>query len=170
VSHKDTWIHFSNLICIYDITHDYAFLQTHPSSCIIRDLTQQDGWKTQDGRMRKKMSRKNGNAQSRRTFYSAVLLCEFPIASSRPLWRRPPTNRKSMTFPYLKVQIKQLFLSLASTIFTLLKAFGRQLYTFCWTENLVKSSKVTLTLKSIFYESKNKFLFIHNVMWLINMS
>ena len=35
----------------------------------IRDLTQQDDWKTQDGRMTKKMSRKTGNAQSRTTLF-----------------------------------------------------------------------------------------------------
>ena len=34
-----------------------------------RELTQQDGWNTQDGRMTKKMSCKIENAQSRATFF-----------------------------------------------------------------------------------------------------
>ena len=47
---------------------------------------QQDGRKTQDGRMTKKISLKKGNAQSRVTFFhhsavlsvAAVLLCKLP--------------------------------------------------------------------------------------------
>ena len=41
---------------------------------------------------------------------------------------------------------------------------------FSETENLVERSKVTLTFKSIFYESKNKFLFIHNVKYELNIN
>ena len=40
-----------------------------------RDLTRQDGWRTQDGRMTKKCFSSNGNAQSRAKLFghSAVL-------------------------------------------------------------------------------------------------
>ena len=63
-----------------------------PGAGGIRDLTQQDGCKTQDGRMTKKMSRKTWNALSRATVFrhSAVLsltavrilLRKLPIFSS----------------------------------------------------------------------------------------
>ena len=51
-----------------------------------RDVTQQDGCKTQDGRMTYKMSRKTGNAQPRATFFrhSAVL-----SATAVPLRKLP---------------------------------------------------------------------------------
>ena len=56
---------------------------------LIRDLTQQDGCKTQDGRMTKKMSPKTSNVQSRATFFrhsavlsvTAVLLRKLPTES-----------------------------------------------------------------------------------------
>ena len=73
--------------------------EARPSRVIdIRELTQQDDWKTQDG----KMSRKIGNAQSRATFFrhSAVLLRKLPNTASGWLVRkyglRPPTP------PYLR--------------------------------------------------------------------
>ena len=57
------------------------------SSVTIRDLLPQDCWKTQNGKMTKKMSRKTGNAQSpMRSFcHSSVLTVFWPSCCVKSL-------------------------------------------------------------------------------------
>ena len=66
----------------------------------IRELMQQDGWKTQDGRMTKKVSRKIGNAQSRPTFFhhSAVLSVPAVLLHKLPICRRLRKRLKCSLF------------------------------------------------------------------------
>ena len=44
----------------------------------IRELTQQDGWKAEDGRVTKKVSRETGNAQCRATFFRHFAVLSLP--------------------------------------------------------------------------------------------
>ena len=44
----------------------------------IRKLAQQDGWKTEDERITKKMSRETGNAQCRATFFRHFAVLSLP--------------------------------------------------------------------------------------------
>ena len=84
-----------------------------------RDLTRQDGWRTQDGRMTKKCFSSNGNAQSRAKLFGHSAVLSLPAV----LLRKVSNRRANFIFSYGVVGLPY-----SDCFYTVLRLEGRYLW------------------------------------------
>ena len=84
-----------------------------------RDLTQQDGGRTQDGRMTKKCYSSNGNAQSRAKRFGNSAVLSLPAV----LLRKVSNRRANFIFSYGAVGLPY-----SDSFYTVLRLEGRYLW------------------------------------------